>query len=235
MVRQKFPSDDDRYTVSFPAGMKELIKEAAKRNNRTMNAEIVARLAGSFDPVAVPEAVEMSRLLDIAFFRANPVSVCFRHAVVDGNVGKYASGSLQSSIFEFWQEKLVDMDITDEGEIELGEMGLEIFADVRLTSDGTNWILERLEIVSVGQVSGDIIMDEEKSIFQVKAQAEDAFFAAVRDHINDFKENFHNGNVEITNSHMLDWPRELLKSLGPPLHVDYLSPRPLPKGGLFGK
>lgn len=37
----------DKYIVRFPAGMRARIAEAAKSNNRSMNAEIVARLEES--------------------------------------------------------------------------------------------------------------------------------------------------------------------------------------------
>lgn len=40
----------DKYIVRFPDGMRERLKNAAKANNRTLNAEIVARLQQSFEP-----------------------------------------------------------------------------------------------------------------------------------------------------------------------------------------
>lgn len=46
-----FPSDAaDKVLVRMPDGMRDRIKEEAKANKRTMNAEIVARLAQSFEP-----------------------------------------------------------------------------------------------------------------------------------------------------------------------------------------
>lgn len=47
MARQKYASDQYRYNLSFPPGMRERIKSAAKENHRTMNAEIVIRLQES--------------------------------------------------------------------------------------------------------------------------------------------------------------------------------------------
>lgn len=38
----------DKYIVRFPDGMRDRIAEAAKTNNRSMNAEIIARLQSSF-------------------------------------------------------------------------------------------------------------------------------------------------------------------------------------------
>ena len=49
MSRQRFPSDNNRYTVSFPEGLKDRLKQGAEESNRTLNAEIVTRLQMSFE------------------------------------------------------------------------------------------------------------------------------------------------------------------------------------------
>lgn len=41
--------DSDRFIVRLPDGMRDRIKDAAAANNRSMNAEIVARLEESFE------------------------------------------------------------------------------------------------------------------------------------------------------------------------------------------
>ncbi|MGB3814038.1 MAG: Arc family DNA-binding protein [Shinella sp.] len=41
----------DQYIVRFPDGMRDRLKVAAAENNRSLNAEIVARLEQSFDPL----------------------------------------------------------------------------------------------------------------------------------------------------------------------------------------
>ena len=47
MSRPKYPSDEqDQFMIRFPSGMREELKSAAAANNRSMNAEIVARLSG---------------------------------------------------------------------------------------------------------------------------------------------------------------------------------------------
>lgn len=49
MPTKPYPSQtQDRYIVRMPEGMRERIAEAAKANNRSMNAEIIARLEGTF-------------------------------------------------------------------------------------------------------------------------------------------------------------------------------------------
>jgi len=47
--RSQYPSEQaDKYLLRLPDGMRERLKDAAKENNRSMNAEIVARLEQSF-------------------------------------------------------------------------------------------------------------------------------------------------------------------------------------------
>ena len=41
--------DSDKYIVRFPPGVRDRIAEEAKKNNRSMNAELVARIESSFD------------------------------------------------------------------------------------------------------------------------------------------------------------------------------------------
>lgn len=49
MPEERKPQTEDKYIVRFPDGMRDRLKDAAKGNNRTMNAEIVARLESSFN------------------------------------------------------------------------------------------------------------------------------------------------------------------------------------------
>ena len=47
----------DQYMLRLPGGMRDRIKAAAEGNNRSMNAEIVARLEKSFQP---PESLSLT-------------------------------------------------------------------------------------------------------------------------------------------------------------------------------
>lgn len=48
--RKPYPSETaPRFIVRFPEGMREQIEASAKENNRSMNAEIVARLSESLE------------------------------------------------------------------------------------------------------------------------------------------------------------------------------------------
>jgi plasmid stability protein len=58
MPRGDYPSTkQDQYMVRFPQGMRDQLKDAAAKHGRSMNAEIVHRLAFSFD-------FEMRQFLD---------------------------------------------------------------------------------------------------------------------------------------------------------------------------
>lgn len=46
---KRAPQQGDKYILRFPEGMRERIAEAAKANNRSMNAEILARIEASFE------------------------------------------------------------------------------------------------------------------------------------------------------------------------------------------
>lgn len=54
--------DSEKYIVRFPEGMRASIAEAAKANNRSMNAEIVARLEISFAEPDAAKANERRKL-----------------------------------------------------------------------------------------------------------------------------------------------------------------------------
>lgn len=57
--KQGYPSDlADKVLVRMPYGMRDRLKTAAKANNRTMNAEIVARLDQSLGAVGMDEAAQ---------------------------------------------------------------------------------------------------------------------------------------------------------------------------------
>lgn len=47
----------DQFMVRLPDGMRERLRDAADANNRSMNAEIVARLEHSFEAPMVDRAV----------------------------------------------------------------------------------------------------------------------------------------------------------------------------------
>jgi hypothetical protein len=57
MDKKPYPSEtQERFIVRFPDGMRDRIAEAAKAAGRSMNAEIVNRLDGSFRSVDVENA-----------------------------------------------------------------------------------------------------------------------------------------------------------------------------------
>lgn len=46
---KRAPQQGEKYIVRLPEGMRDRIAESAKANNRSMNAEIVARIQNSFE------------------------------------------------------------------------------------------------------------------------------------------------------------------------------------------
>ena len=61
--KHAFPSDAaDKVLVRMPDGMRDSLKKAAKANNRTMNAEIIARLQLTFDETIVTTVEARARL-----------------------------------------------------------------------------------------------------------------------------------------------------------------------------
>lgn len=63
MAKKPYPSEVlDRYIIRFPEGMREHIADAAERNRRSMNAEILARLERTFrwDEVDHPHPAELT-------------------------------------------------------------------------------------------------------------------------------------------------------------------------------
>lgn len=68
--KQAFPSDAaDKVLVRMPDGMRGRLKDAAKSNNRTMNAEIVARLDESFQASARTDEQAFQEGVDSASLR----------------------------------------------------------------------------------------------------------------------------------------------------------------------
>ncbi|MDB5795638.1 MAG: hypothetical protein JWR25_2017 [Noviherbaspirillum sp.] len=64
--RKLLAKDADKFIVRLPDGMRQKIMDAPQANNRSMNAEIVARLAGSFSagPTLCPLDTRIDRLAD---------------------------------------------------------------------------------------------------------------------------------------------------------------------------
>ena len=56
--------DSDKFMLRLPDGMREQIAVVAKENNRSMNAEVVARLQGSFEPnIAALSWIDLVKIL----------------------------------------------------------------------------------------------------------------------------------------------------------------------------
>jgi len=77
-MRKPYPSEkQERFIVRLPDGMRDQIAEAAKSNNRTMNAEVVSRLQKSF------EAEQRQLLSEIRRMRPDGTSFIDEEALVE--------------------------------------------------------------------------------------------------------------------------------------------------------
>lgn len=66
MPRKGYPSDkQDQYMVRLPAGMRERLKAASDLASRSLNAEIVERLEGSFTTAGLPGTLTSNDLLEV--------------------------------------------------------------------------------------------------------------------------------------------------------------------------
>jgi hypothetical protein len=77
----------DKFILRFPEGMRDRIADAAKSNNRSMNAEVVSRLQNSFDGGETrtsPDAV--ARMLDKHFKKLEEI-LDKRFAAIERKVG----------------------------------------------------------------------------------------------------------------------------------------------------
>lgn len=50
--------DDPQFRIRMPADLKRRAEEAAEQNHRSLNAEIVQRVADSFDPASMAERLD---------------------------------------------------------------------------------------------------------------------------------------------------------------------------------
>lgn len=65
MSESSYPSDkQDKFVLRLPDGMRDRIKSAAEAANRSMNAEIVARLEASFSEMSSVDADFVRAIVD---------------------------------------------------------------------------------------------------------------------------------------------------------------------------
>lgn len=57
--------ESDRFMLRLPDGMRDRLKDEAAKNNRSMNAEIIARLEASFAPEAPELASGLAEAVSI--------------------------------------------------------------------------------------------------------------------------------------------------------------------------
>lgn len=84
MEKDKYPSEEaDRFMVRMPDGMRARLAEEARKNGRSMNAEVVGRLQASFEQVRAP-VTEM----EVAAYKSHALALstqamAMQHQLVD--------------------------------------------------------------------------------------------------------------------------------------------------------
>jgi hypothetical protein len=90
MTLDRTPQAADKYIVRFPDGMRDRLAQAAKQNNRSMNAEVVARLQASFD---LAPAADGAAAQELAESRAQTITAMefLQGSLCETVVAMYAS------------------------------------------------------------------------------------------------------------------------------------------------
>ena len=78
--------ESDRFMLRLPDGMRDRIKAAAEENNRSMNAEIVARLEQTFSDKVDDPFSAFQRERDRVVERLEEIQQMLRDAVATGAI-----------------------------------------------------------------------------------------------------------------------------------------------------
>lgn len=124
--------DSDKYIVRFPDGMRDQIAADAKRNNRTMNAEIIERLQGrGSDNSEVVElltgyAVHLQREIEDHRFEKSALAMALETAIVYLKGGLTADDDKVAQAIVEWQAEIdkFALELNEQGEIVEGRSSL---------------------------------------------------------------------------------------------------------------
>lgn len=132
---------NDAYTLRIPAELKAKVAESAKAHNRSMNADMVARLEQSFTPPIAASSLEAAKkaYLNNSVNNLNyhlgclegKISACqyIIHAINNGTGKKYDNDTeMQKELFKFGV--LLEQSLTEKAsvEIKLGQVIQELQA-----------------------------------------------------------------------------------------------------------
>lgn len=112
--------ESEKYVLRLPAGMRERIKAAATRNNRTMNAEIVAVLEEKFPVPTIPQYLADRLGLDTILELINTEKADLPAAIIEMNKRMES----EDMAFRFVMRK-GKVDLAAIGEFWTEDMGLE--------------------------------------------------------------------------------------------------------------
>lgn len=128
MEKKPYPSEtQERFIVRFPDGMRDRIAEEAKKNNRSMNAEIVARLERSFEDLTEKDDRNLETSVTL-----NAVRDALVEIVGKANVHEDATRAMGRDLYSLCREALPI--IEDDGQVrtlmhKLGDVGIAMQAD----------------------------------------------------------------------------------------------------------
>lgn len=100
---ERTPQDQDKYVVRFPEGMRDRLKSEAAEHNRTLNAEIVARLQASFQDT-FSDAVLLDRIKELVL--AKRITDLFGSEIAD-SIGWYMQQFTEASDWQAAVEELL--------------------------------------------------------------------------------------------------------------------------------
>lgn len=85
MHKKPYPSEtQERFIVRLPDGMRDMIADAAKLGNRSMNSEVVRRLEASFEPSNAVSPTVLQSIQDAAAEWGTSFDEALERAVLSG-------------------------------------------------------------------------------------------------------------------------------------------------------
>ncbi|MEQ8446936.1 MAG: Arc family DNA-binding protein [Pelagibacterium sp.] len=148
----------DQYIVRFPDGMRDELKTAAAENNRSLNAEIIARLQSTMEDT-FSDAILLERIKELVM--AKRISDLFGSEIADA-IGLYAG---QYSDEDTWHEAAAEL-------MRMGLVAAEILPpdesqpaggrDIRYwsTPEGKEFLEKRWEEQRLEREAGSAVLDE---------------------------------------------------------------------------
>lgn len=137
--------DSDKFMLRLPDGMRDQLKAAAEANNRTMNAEVVARLNASLNPPAEASTVTAASLA-YALARSEEESAQLRIE----NIARMFRGATLAQdllwIFDALEQKKIKIPLSEDGVKEASTLAYESILEAeKVNQSGLDALFARAE------------------------------------------------------------------------------------------